>query len=1487
MPAPTLFDAAVDNRSLFSDHFLTERLPQHPAWQEDVSDLFMQAQQLYENERGGLRAANEAQTEERFIKPLLRLLGWHYDVQAEATRHGRRNVPDYALFPSDRARAEAARLRSTSEDAYFARAAAVADAKYWGRPLDATGDAARDRLSNKNPSFQIVNYMTAAHLDWGVLTNGVRWRLYYAEAHSRVDTFYEANLEHLLRHGSEDDFRRFWLFFRADAFRRDPQTGRSFVESVYDGSVQYGKALEGRLKERIFDDVFLHLADGFLADVDADAPAQADLDAVYHGTLRLLYRLLFLLHAEARALLPVDERHGYYQKSLMHIKEGVKKVVVERHTLSRTSNDMWYYLNGLFRRIDKGDPDLNVPHYNGGLFDRHNPKNAFLNEHAVADAYLAPALDKLARDADGHFVDYKALDVEQLGSIYEGLLEFRLRWTAKGGLFLENDKGERKATGSYYTPHYIVEYITRNTLGPVLKEREAAFRRLMDEQILPKRKKLKRLDPHGPSALGLKKQLQPLEHEAAEKLLGLKVCDPAMGSGHFLVEAVAYLTERLITILNDYPENPVLRRLEKIRTRILDELRDAGIAVDAERLGDTNLLKRMVMKRCIYGVDLNPMAVELARLSLWLDSFTVGAPLSFLNHHLKTGNALIGEHVRAVEGQLKTDLFGSAFAGMLLGTELMQAVALNTDATFAEVEESARKYADFEAGMAPYRRMLDLWTSRHFGNPEGAALLRDYGGQVRDALKACLGPRSGGNDSLTEKQQATLKKADAVAQEKHFFHWELAFPEVFFDLDRSNWKTNPGFDAVIGNPPYVRIQTLNETAPADVEYFNEAFESPSGNYDVYSLFIEKGGTLLNTDGSAGYILPHKFFQANYGEGLRRWVSERGVLRRIVDFGSKQVFENATTYTCLFFLEGSPRENFQYVCPSLPTAIAEDGVLDSSVLSHSILDEKPWAFGKPKLLELRARLQEACPVLKEATSRIYQGLKTSADAIYIVDEVGRDDEHLLVHSPHCDETFRVEPDLFHPLIKGGDANAYHLSRPDRRILFPYGPRENGEMDLIPVDDLQAHYPLTWAYLSENKEDLEARESGAFDDENWYRFGRTQALDVISQPKTFTPDFAPSASFAYDEAGDLFFTGGAAGGYGILVDPPHSPWYLLTLLNSSLLDAILSTLSTMFRGDWYSYEARFIKHLPIREIAFSTPEDVRAAAVEEAVAAYEAAVAQQEFLPWTGEVPRSGGGVDAEDANPRSTTPESPPVQLVPTCREEGSFSSVLTLVDAHLAAAPERADVVHDLLSHLARAMTALHEECRHLDAALDPFKFLDRSAAFRPFPEVFSRAIKYGERLTDPADLSAVHHDLDGLRLVPDGERGRLDVRLKMRDPESGWRGWQKDGHEIVRAWAPAYRFDLPDERARYYQHAFRVLDRFAHAGSFPGGYTRSTEEKLRATCVPGFDPAADLTPLVELSEERAAVEQKIARTDALIDRIVYRLYGLTDEEVAVVEGRA
>jgi len=297
------------------------------------------------------------------------MLGFAYVPQPAARRAGRAQRPDYALFADEKTKEEAyAYALRQEEQAFYARAVAVADAKYWERPLnEVRRDDPRDDFKNTNPSFQIVNYLIGTGVDWGILTNGRHWRLYSRQASSTATEFYEVDLVALLEAGDPEAFKRFWLFFRREAFRKDAQ-GRNFLERVREGSATYAQTVGDRLKTLVFQEVFPFFAGGFAAYGAArgeDVTSEEARKAIYEATLSFLYKLLFLFYAEARGLLPMDNP-GYRSKSLTSLAREIADKVDRREPLGETSTDFYDRLLNLFRLVDQGDRGLGLPRYNGG-----------------------------------------------------------------------------------------------------------------------------------------------------------------------------------------------------------------------------------------------------------------------------------------------------------------------------------------------------------------------------------------------------------------------------------------------------------------------------------------------------------------------------------------------------------------------------------------------------------------------------------------------------------------------------------------------------------------------------------------------------------------------------------------------------------------------------------------------------------------------------------------------------------------------------------------------------------------------------------------------------------------------------------------------------------------------------------------------------------------------------------------------------------------
>lgn len=317
-------------------------------------------------------------------------------------------------------------------------------------------------------------------------------------------------------------------------------------------------------------------------------------------------------------------------------------------------------------------------------------------------------------------------------------------------------------------------------------------------------------------------------------------------------------------------------------------------------------------------------------------------------------------------------------------------------------------------------------------------------------------------------------------------------------------------------------------------------------------------------------------------------------------------------------------------------------------------------------------------------------------------------------------------------------------------------------------------------------------------------------------------------------------------GILLDESsgYSPSFLMAILNSQLLDWRFKKGSVPFRGGYYSANKQFINGLPIFDFDFSS--------FDRDIFFEEQDQLQQEFGNYLTD---SATEVLLESINKLINENDDNPLPLI------------------------------HDFLAFLAEKMLEYNKEKQRLNSALDAFKFLNKGTAFKPFKTVFAESIKYGQLLSDDIDLGKVHHDIEDLKLEPVGDFWQLSLLLKHRDPATDWSDWKKDEDDnIVRSTKPVYQFDLSDEQGRYWQQSFEVLDQFENSSNFPGGKTRTTHEKLMESDVPIFDEKANIEPLIELREELAETEEKIEKTDWLIDQVVYRLYGLSEEEIGVVE---
>lgn len=774
------------------------------------------------------------------------------------------------------------------DDGYLAVAAgeeiAVVRAHESPRALDAPIDDLDDL-----PYRRLGELMRRHRLGVGLLVAGGTIRLFALEGAGRLpDRYLELRLDRL-----ELSERPYLGLLAPPTLGAEPGLRRLLADARH-----YGAELRDSVEQQIRDLALPALVRGLLPFVDGDAAAPEVRREASDAAMTLLFRLVFLLYAESADYLPVRSER-YEAHSLRRLAREARLAAAAG--FDERATGLWDGLRALVNAVRTGNATWGVPAYNGALFSPEGfPGAALLERATLSDRELGPALVALAYDAgetgdDPPGIDWAGLGVAHIGSIYEGLLHLRLAYAEQdlaynraddryelagpddavaqpaGSCFLVSERGGRKAGGVYYTQELFVEHLVEGAVGPPLAEHLDRVRARAAE------------DPDA----------------AAQELLDFAVIDPAMGSGHFLVGALDYLAAEVGAFLRDVPLAAIEARIEALRA--------AAVVGDALPPSDLQLLRRLLVKHTIFGVDRSPMAVELARISLWLSSFVPGLPLSVLDANLRCGDSLIG--VDRIDRVLER----VGLLAPLIEAPLKEAVrevaaaAARQDTTLDEIDATQGAIRSAERAAAPARRLLDAYTAIAFG-VKGASDLIDDDASARAIL-----------EGKTPGRDGAMAEVEALRAQLEPLHWPLAFPRVFA-------RSNPGFDAVVGNPPWNeitvertgffiqhdpglgsvrradererRIERLVERFPELAREYEEAaqaaarlrayFRSGDGDYalqgagdlDLYELFCERYGVLLREGGGLGVVLPRSAFYVDGTVGFRRWLFSQLSLERL-------------------------------------------------------------------------------------------------------------------------------------------------------------------------------------------------------------------------------------------------------------------------------------------------------------------------------------------------------------------------------------------------------------------------------------------------------------------------------------------------------------------------------------------------------------------------------------------------------------------------------
>ena len=583
-----------------------------------------------------LAKRSEPPLEEKFIGPLLARLGWTTVSQQIFTVQGKQAKPDWCLL------VYAGQDDELIDSRQHQLISAICESKAWGKTLD-TGKADR----NLNPHHQLQDYLSTLRVRFGFLTNGRVWRLYDTDKVTAKKAFIQFDLQAIcaLEVGTErtEALALFAFFFGRDTYVPPAVAGQaSAIEQVIAESADFTLDVEENLKAVIYGYAGEDSLFEIMGRAIHRANPKASMASVYENSVVLLFRLLFVVYFEDKNH-ELLHKHPFYKRfSLGQIFRSLPAQPGEASTL----HDGVYALKQLFEMLDEGAEDIDIPLFNGGLFD---PARAplLLRPKIFDNATLRQILEKLLFKTNRGTTlfdtrrDFKNMSVTHLGRIYEGLLEFRFERATESAVYLEY---ETSATRGKAVEAYFDAYDT------ALIRKSKGFRALREISV-------KKGDVYLKSASNSRKTSasyytpgslsQPLVKAAVDQalaaagaqglaLMDLKILDNACGSGHFLVEALNYLTDLALDRLDS--DASLQQLVAQESAKIAEQLKFLNLDYEPD---DAQILKRALLKRCIFGVDLNPFAVELARLSLWMDSFIFGTPLSFIEHHVQHGNCLL------------------------------------------------------------------------------------------------------------------------------------------------------------------------------------------------------------------------------------------------------------------------------------------------------------------------------------------------------------------------------------------------------------------------------------------------------------------------------------------------------------------------------------------------------------------------------------------------------------------------------------------------------------------------------------------------------------------------------------------------------------------------------------------------------------------------------------------------------------------------------
>ena len=739
-----------------------------------------------------------------------------------------------------------------------------------------------------------------------------------------------------------------------------------------------------------------------------------------------------------------------------------------------------------------------------------------------------------------------ALDPELLGKVFENLL---------ASYNPETQTTARKQSGSFYTPREIVDYMCDESLFIYLKE--------VTQDSIPEGK-LRNLITYKASETNF---TDTETNQLIEAIDNCKILDPACGSGAFpmgVLQKMVFILQKLDpenkkwkSIQKERAEKEnkeLIEKLEKDKELInqissLPELKSQALAELDLRLKqiedafslNTNELdyarKLFLIENCIYGVDIQPIAIQISKLRFFI---------SLLVEQI-VDNSILNRGIIPMPN-METKFVAANTLVALSKDNLIKPVSLYP--LEAELKDVRNKH--FSARTPETKKKY-----RH----EDKRLRKEIGEILKDSG---FPPTS----------------AEQIA------NWNPYNQNASADWFDSEWMfgISDGFDIVIGNPPYLRIQGIRDSNPKLADELTKNYKSASGSFDLYVTFVEKSLGLINSNGLVNFIMPTKWTNAAFGKGLREVIAEKKAANKIINFGAYQVF-NASTYTGIQYFRANSDGMMYYELnrnlssnEELAQYLQSLTPIQGTLVAKEKLTREIWtltAGGTSKIIE-KLNLQPRR--ISDVFDKIFQGLATSKDDVYFLYDCMEEKNKVVGFSKQLDKTIQIEREFVKPLLKGEDVHRYDNITTNRFVVFPYN-LEKGNAVLYKEDEIKKQFPLAYAYLKECEDVLRDREKGRFNiDGEWFQFGRKQGINFAEKEKLVAPEISLGGNFAYDKNG-RFYSSTTIYGYVKKQKVKDSYKSLLAILNSKLFWWYLMNTGTVLTNGYFRFKTNYILPFPM--------------------------------------------------------------------------------------------------------------------------------------------------------------------------------------------------------------------------------------------------------------------------------------------------------------------